>query len=162
MKKVLFIATAAISFAGLFSCQPSKEEIKASAEAQMAINKGIDSVFTILNDSYESYHPATMDAALEGFNKYLDIAVENMRKIKPLSENQQLTEAITEKISVMKKLAKNEAVEQVRIYKLPDTSFTEELRQKWDEIAKNVGEKVLEANKKVETEYNEIQKKNNK
>ena len=159
MKRVFYTTIAAAVLAGLFSCQPSKEEIKTSADAQMVINKGIDSVFSVLRESYESYHPATMDAALENLNNYLDKASLDMQKIKPLSPSRELSEAVLEKISVMKAIAKNEAVEQVRIYKLPDTSFTDELRRKWDETAKNVEQKIAEADKKVEEAYSEIQKK---
>ena len=159
MKTLKSLTLLAVSFAGLLSCQsgPTKEQIKATAEAQLLVNKELDSVYRRLDDAYQSYHPATMDAALEGLNSYLDNAQSKIQQIKPLSQNQKLTGAIEEKIAVMKSVAKNEAIEQIRIYKLPDTSFTEALRKKWDDLDNSVKQKVNQATQKVDNAYNEIQ-----
>jgi hypothetical protein len=159
MKTLKSLTLLAISFAGLLSCQsgPTKEEIKASAEEQLLVNKQLDSVYRILDDAYQSYHPATMDAALEGLNVYLNNAQSKMQQIKPLSQNQKLTGAIEEKIAVMKSVAQNEAIEQVRIYKLPDSVFTEDLIKKWNDLDTSVKQKLSSATKNVENAYNEIQ-----
>ena len=159
MKTLKSLTLLAISFAGLLSCQsgPTKEEIKASAEEQLLVNKQLDSVYRILDDAYQSYHAATMDAALEGLNAYLDNAQSKIQQIKPLSQNQKLTGAIEEKISVMKSVAKNEAIEQVRIYKLPDSVFTEDLIKKWNDLDTSVKQKLSQASQNVESAYNEIQ-----
>ena len=159
MKTLKSLTLLAVSFAGLLSCQsgPTKEEIKASAEEQLLVNKQLDSVYRILDDAYQSYHPATMDAALEGLNVYLNNAQSKMQQIKPLSQNQKLTGAIEEKIAVMKSVAQNEAIEQVRIYKLPDSVFTEDLIKKWNDLDTSVKQKLSSATKNVENAYNEIQ-----
>jgi hypothetical protein len=157
MKTLKSLTLIAVSALGLFSCSPTPQQIKASAEEQITVNKGLDSVLRNLDEAYQSYHAPTMDAALESLNVYLDNARIKMQQIKPLSENQKLTEAIEEKISLMKSIAQNEAVEQVRIYKLPDTSFTDDLRKKWDDLDNNVKQKVNQATQKVENAYQEIQ-----
>ena len=159
MKTLKSLTLLAVSFAGLLSCQsgPTKEEIKASAEEQLLVNKQLDSVYRILDDAYQSYHPATMDAALEGLKVYLNNAQSKMQQIKPLSQNQKLTGAIEEKIAVMKSVAQNEAIEQVRIYKLPDSVFTEDLIKKWNDLDTSVKQKLSQASQNVESAYNEIQ-----
>ncbi|MBQ5403158.1 MAG: hypothetical protein IIU11_02145 [Bacteroidales bacterium] len=156
MKRTL--ALLAVSFLGLAACQPSKEQIKSSVDAQLVINKGIDSVYKILENSYETYHAGTMDAALEGFSTFLNKAETDLKTIKPLTESGQLTSALEEKIAVMKSIAANQAVEQVRIYKLPDTVFTDDLRQKWDKISKQLKQKISEAQKKIDEACSQINK----
>jgi hypothetical protein len=96
--------------------------------------------------------------ALENLNKYLTSAKETVQNFNSGSDVSKLQAVIIEKIDVMKSIAENESVEQVRLYKIPDTEFTTELRNKWDGIAKNVEQKINEVNKKVEDTRNELTK----
>lgn len=155
IKRLAQIALAAVSACAI-SCSPSAEKVKSTLEVQMAVNKGVDSVYRILNNSYETYHATTMDAALENFSMYLDSSKVILESIKTVGQSDKLTDAIESKIAVMKSIAVNESVEMVRIYKIPENEFNDELRSKWDAIAKGVEQKVKESNKKVDDTYNEI------
>ena len=157
MKKITILMLTVFAFTTIFSCKPSEEQVK-SVDSLMVINKNIDSVYRILNEAYESYVPATLDMALENLNKYLTSAKETVQNFNSGSDVSKLQAVIIEKIDVMKSIAENESVEQVRLYKIPDTEFTTELRNKWDGIAKNVEQKINEVNKKVEDTRNELTK----
>ena len=62
----------------------------------------------------------------------------------------------------MRSIAATEAKEQVRIYKIPDSDFTDDLRHKWDDISKRVEQKVSEANDIVSKANKEIKQNNQK
>ena len=157
MKTIKYLTLSALSCACILSCQPSQQQIKASADQQMLVNKALDSAFRVLDDSYQTYHASTMDAALEGLNSYVEKAETQMQQMESLSQNADLTKAICEKIAIIKAIAKTQAIEQVRIYKLPDTAFSDALRQRWDDLDSQVKKQLNEANSKIESAYQNIQ-----
>ncbi|MCQ2252127.1 MAG: hypothetical protein MJZ61_01620 [Bacteroidales bacterium] len=156
-KKTTKIVLCAVALAGaIFACAPSAEQIKASAGNLMAVNKQVDSVYTLLNNSYESYQPAAMDKALEDFTVFLSQSQQNIQAMEVLENTTKLREALINKIDVLQHIANSESKEQVRIYKLPDEAFTDELRTQWDGLARNVEKKVKEADKNLNDTYTEL------
>ena len=154
---VAMLATAAISCGGR-----SEEQMKADAASLMAVNHNVDSVYNQLKQSYETFQAAEMDRALEGFNKYLAEATKTLGGMNVGPECQQLHQLLTKKVGTMLSIASNEAKEQVRIYKIPDSDFTDELRQQWDNISAAADKKVSEANTKVNQAIETINQKSQK
>lgn len=148
------LATATIGCGGR-----SEEQTKASAASLMAVNSGIDSVYNQLQQSYETFSATEMDRALEGFNNYLLQATKTIQDTKVGDDCKPLQDAISSKIGTMYSIASNEAKEQVRIYKIPDSDFTDDLRHQWDAISATVAKKVSDANSKVNQAIETINKK---
>lgn len=161
-KKAIKTIMAAMLAAAVASCTPAIERTKASASSLITVNNGIDSVYNQLLQSYETFSATEMDHALEGFNNYLLQATKAIQDIQADDDCKQLQDAITSKIGVMLAIASNEAKEQVRIYKIPDTDFDEELRRQWDDLSAAVERKVSESNSKVKQAIETINKKTQK
>lgn len=163
-KSAISILTAAMLMAGVVSCntQQSEEQVKATTTSLMSINKGMDSVFNQLKQSYETFQPIEMDRALEGMIVYIEKAADSLRSMKIEGECKELSDALIEKAGTMRKIASSEAREQVRIYKIPDSDFTDELRTQWDAISTNVDKKMADANAKISAAINVINQKRQK
>lgn len=160
MKKIA-IRIAALLMVVAAACGCSSSELKTQNDTTTlsAINRNVDSVYNALKQSYETFQPAEMDRALDGFNKYLAEASLKLSEIKVEKDCQQLHDAVSSKVGVMLSVASNEAKEQVRIYKIPDSDFTAELRQQWDDISATVDKKVSAANAKVNQAIETINQK---
>ncbi len=163
-KSAISILTAAMLFAGVVGCnsKQSEEQVKATTTSLMAINNGMDSVFNQLKQSYETFQPIEMDRALDGMNAYIEKAAGDLRSMKIEGDCKVLSDAIAEKAETMRKIASTEAREQVRIYKIPDADFTDDLRKQWDNISANVDKKMSDANAKVSEAINVINQKRQK
>lgn len=140
----------------------SEEQMKADAASLIAVNHNVDSVYNALKQSYETFQAAEMDRALEGFNKYLAEATKTLGGMNVGPECQPLHQLLNKKVETMRSIASNEAKEQVRIYKIPDSDFTDELRQQWDNISSAVDKKVSVANTKVNQAIETINQKSKK
>lgn len=163
LKKTLKIIAVAMLATATIGCGGrSEEQMKADAASLMAVNHNVDSVYNQLKQSYETFQAAEMDRALEGFNKYLVEATSTLSGMNVGPECQQLHQLLTKKVGTMLSIASNEAKEQVRIYKIPDSDFTDELRQQWDNISAAADKKVSEANTKVNQAIETINQKSQK
>lgn len=163
LKKTLKIIAVAMLATATIGCGGrSEEQMKADAASLMAVNHNVDSVYNQLKQSYETFQAAEMDRALEGFNKYLVEATSTLSGMNVGPECQQLHQLLTQKVGTMLSIASNEAKEQVRIYKIPDSDFTDELRQQWDNISAAADKKVSEANTKVNQAIETINQKSQK
>jgi hypothetical protein len=161
-KSTLKILAAAIMAASIQCCTPVEEQIKASSASLMTINRGIDSVYNLLNQSYETFQASEMDNALAGLNKYLDQASQNLRDLNLSDDCKPLCKAISDKVETLRSIAATESKEQVRLYKIPDSDFSDELRRQWDNISARVDKKFTEASAKVTNANNELKKKQKK
>ncbi|MBQ1698153.1 MAG: hypothetical protein II075_09755 [Bacteroidales bacterium] len=156
-KTAIKIAAAAMLATMVVGCGGTQEQqTKESAASLMTINRGLDSVFTSLKQSYETYQASEMDNALEGLNKYLTQASESLRAMDIEKDCLPLQKAISDKIEAMRNIAATDAKEQVRIYKIPDADFTEELLHQWDNISATVDKKLSSVSSIVSKAYDEI------
>lgn len=103
-----------------------------------------------------------MDKALEGMNAYLVEVSKILKDPNYPDDCQELKNAIVDKVIVLQQITSNESKEQVRIYKIPDSDFTEELRKQWDNIDESVTKKLENANSKVLKAKDDINNQNNK
>lgn len=159
--KILAAAMLATSVLGCdyLNLGQNKEKTKEATQSLMTINNGVDSVYNLLVKSYETFQPEEMDRALEGFNTFLANAAKSLGEMDMPEECQQLRQSLSEKVEAMRNIASSDAKEQVRIYKIPDADFTDELRQQWDKISSSVEEKVSDFNSKVSNALDAINKK---
>jgi hypothetical protein len=163
LKKTFKIIAVAMLAAATIGCGGrSEEQMKADAASLIAVNHNVDSVYNALKQSYETFQAAEMDRALEGFNKYLAEATKTLGGMNVGPECQPLHQLLNQKVETMRSIASNEAKEQVRIYKIPDSDFTDELRQQWDNISSAVDKKVSVANTKVNQAIETINQKSKK
>ena len=139
-KSAISILTAAMLFTGVVGCnsKQSEEQVKATTTSLMSINKGMDMI------------------------DYNEKAADSLRSMKIEGECKELSDALIEKAGTMRKIASSEAREQVRIYKIPDSDFTDELRTQWDAISTNVDKKMADANAKISAAINVINQKRQK
>jgi len=158
IKSLIAVAT----IVAIQGCKPSPEQINASVGTLMAVNKGIDSAYTELHNSYQTWNPQVMDKALEGMNAYLVEVSKILKDPNYPDDCQELKNAIVDKVIVLQQITSNESKEQVRIYKIPDSDFTEELRKQWDNIDESVTKKLENANSKVLKAKDDINNQNNK
>ncbi len=158
-KTVVKIAAAAMLATMVIGCGGNQEQQnQASAASLMSINRGVDSAYVQLKQSYETFQAAEMDNALEGLNKYLASVSQTLGSMSVPNDCKPLQKAIADKVETLRSIAANESKEQVRIYKIPDTDFTDELRAEWDNISARVDKKVSDANSKVTDISNKIKK----
>ncbi|MCR5454415.1 MAG: hypothetical protein K6F33_05455 [Bacteroidales bacterium] len=157
IKKTVFrIVVAAMVAFSLYGCASQSVKTQCNADSLMAINRGLDSVYTELKKSYDTFIPSEMDNALAGLNKYLATASQTLGSMQVVSDCMPLKDAIVKKVATMSSIATNESKEQVRIYKIPDTDFTDELRAEWDKISAQVAQKMEYANNEVAKAQQEI------
>lgn len=162
LKKALKIIAVAMIATATVSCGGSEEQLKADAASLIAVNHNVDSVYNALKQSYETFQATEMDRALEGFNKYLAEAESALGAMNVVPDCQTLHQLLSQKVQTMRSIAANEAKEQVRIYKIPDTDFDEELRKQWDDLSAAVDKKVTDSNDKVKQAIETINQKTQK
>ncbi|MCQ2973984.1 MAG: hypothetical protein MJ211_04165 [Bacteroidales bacterium] len=158
MKYLSSIFSAIICTIFFVSCQPSAEQVKTSAESLNNIYKSVLEKYAELENSYELCYAETMDNALANLNSEIAKATEELNKFQMVSGCEPLFNAVKSSIEVYKSIAEKDSKEQVRMYKVPDEEFTEELRNSWDQIAKSVETRTKDANASVEKAYNEVSK----
>ncbi len=138
------------------ACQPSQEKIMASAGTVMNVNKQIDSCYLELKYAFESYDNARIDAQIEQLKAMLISADEQLMAMDLPDHCSDLRKSLSDKIMVMKQLAEKELNEQVRIYKIDEADFTDNLRQEWDAYASSTEQKMKAANAKVSKSFEKI------
>ena len=79
-------------------------------------------------------------------------------KIEVLEGCENLANAVKAGLEVYKTVADVDSKEQIRIYKIDDANFTDELREKWDGIARSVETKTKQADAEVDKAYSEVAK----
>lgn len=143
----LVVAAAAFFLCG---CGVSPEVRRVNdREALMAICRDVDSVYLVLSQSFDSYNAGVMDSALAGFNSCLASVSSRVGSLEVSDGCRDLYAAVAEKVRVFSEIGAVDSREQVRIYKIPDSDFTDELRAEWDRISAAVRGKVSKANARV-------------
>jgi hypothetical protein len=145
--------------ASIMGCTSPAVQTQNNMHTLMNINRGIDSVYVLLQQSYDTYQATEMDNALEGLNNYLAATAQKIGSMQVDDNCKPLLEALAYKVETMRDITATESKEQVRIYKIPDTDFGDDLRKKWDDIASHVEKKITNANAKVTDECNKIKNK---
>ena len=154
-KKIIKIFVAAVLSSAIIGCNTQSGPSEASINTLRHLNGDLDSVFNELKSSYETFEPAKMDFALEGLNSYIDKASAELKDMKIENGCQQIHKAMLEKVETMRGIAAKDAKELVRIYKIPDSDFTPELRQQWDNISASADNKMKDVNAKVNQAFAE-------
>lgn len=157
--KILAAAMLATSVVGCEYINQNSAKTKEATQSLMTINSGVDSVYNVLLKSYETFQPEEMDRALEGFNSYLEKVSKSLGDMELPEDCQQLRKSLSEKVNAMRDVASTEAKEQVRLYKIPDTDFTDELRKQWDDLSSTVEKKFTDFNSQVSQALDAINKK---
>lgn len=158
-KSLIKIASIAMLMASVYGCTSSEVITAADTKTLMTINRGVDSAYNVLKQSYEVFEAAEMDNALAGLNTYLETTAQTIKAMEVSDDCKELQKAISDKVQTLQGIAATDSKEQVRIYKIPDTDFTGELRQQWDEIAARVDKKVAEADANVKKAVDVIETK---
>lgn len=151
MKKTIFFTAFAALVALLISCKPSKEEAKKYNDA--LVNEEVlvieaEGVFTeaVVNNKQEE-----LDKLYEAFVSQIDASTTLVSAMKPLGGDTKLKDATLSLLTAYKSVAKNEYAEVLKIAKLPDEEFTEELNNKLNDLSVAIDEKL---NKEVQNFLN--------
>lgn len=158
MKYLLPSLTALMLAVLCISCKPSAEQIMQNADSLKNMYKSVVDAHQVLAQTYETYIAADMDAAHKTLDENLKKASAAIAKIEVLEGCENLASAVKAGLEVYKTVADVDSKEQIRIYKIDDANFTDELREKWDGIARSVETKTKQADAEVDKAYSEVAK----
>jgi hypothetical protein len=151
MRKTIFFLAFAALIALLISCKPSKEEAKKYNDA--LVNEEVlvieaESAFTdaVVNNKQEE-----LDKLYDAFVSQIDASTTLISAMKPLGGDTKFKDATLALLTAYKSVAKNEYAEVLKIAKLPDEEFTEELNNKLNDLSIAIDEKL---NKEVQNFLN--------
>jgi hypothetical protein len=144
MKKVFgFLSLVVVMM--LVACGPTQEQAAEYndqiIDQQIAIVDRID----VLVESYQYYIPADMDKAYNDAVNQVNKGIETVTALDKFDGKTDFKDAALELFNGYKAALENEHKEMVRIYKIPDETFTEEHYQQWDKLAEEADRKMEEA-----------------
>jgi len=144
MMKVQFMMMALLLMA-LASCGPTPKEAGAYNDKLMAQQKAVVLKYDKMLETFDTYVPAKMDAALLSLMEQLDVSKNIVRDIEPVAGGEALKEEVLRYISVFEDAASDDFDYLIRLYKVPENEFTAEVRIQWDSRYKEVDTKLKDA-----------------
>jgi hypothetical protein len=152
MKKLTYIL--AIFAVVLSSCKPSQQEAADFNDKIMSEQKKVVTKYDELLETYDTYVAKKMDDALLEFESQIQASIFEVKNIPDIVGGEELKEAVLDYFEVYQSVAKDEAPELVRLYKVPENEFSGEMRVQWDSKYKEVDTKLKEADKKLQAVQN--------
>lgn len=147
MKKLIYIFV--IALLALASCKPSPKTAADYNDKIMSEQKKVVQKYDELLETYDTYVASKMDNALLEFESQVDESIAKIQEVEPISGGETLKNSVLEYLDVYKNVAKNDAQELVRMYKVPENEFTGEMRVQWDTKYKEVDTRLKAADKKL-------------
>jgi len=158
MKKIFGFLSLVVVMA-LVACSPSPEQAAAYNDKIIDEQIAIVDKIEVLVETYQYYIPADMDKAYNDAINQTDKAIANVTAMDKFDGKNTFKDAALELFNGYKVVLESEYKEMVRIYKIPDDSFTEEHYQQWDKLAEEADKKMEVAFEKFGKVQDEFAKK---
>ena len=150
----------AIALCALCACGPTKQDAANFNNALMAEQKAVLEKYDAFKESFDTYLPEKMDNSKAELIAQLKKSQQIVENTDAIAGGENLKQATADYIATCLDVATQEGVELVRIYKVPENEFTEQLRDEFDGIMRNAETKVLEAHKKLNDAQEDFANKN--
>lgn len=154
-KRIMPFAAAAVL---LSSCGTTPKEAASFNDKLMLEQKNVVMKYDALLETYDTYVPAKMDDALLEFQSQVESAIYQVKNIDPVSGGSALHETMLNYLETYHTVAVDDAVELVRLYKVPENEFTSEMRSQWDLKYKDVDSRLKSADAALKARQEEFAK----
>ncbi len=135
----------------LSSCGPTPEEAAAYNDSIVTVQLEIDVKINALIESYHNYIDEDIQTT-EGIEKayndamaQVDKSIQTVAGMENFAESSELKDDATKLFGTYKSLLENEYKEMMQLYALPDSSYTQEHDEKWENLNSSSISKTKEA-----------------
>jgi len=160
MKRILGLLSLSLVLI-LSSCGPTAEEAAEYNDKIIAEQSAIVVKIDKLDESFQYYIPADMDAAYNEAINQISKSVEAVTALDKFDGKTDFKDEALVLFSSYKTILESEYKEMVRIYKIPDEQFTEDNYAQWDKLDEASKRKLDEALTKFSAVQEEFAKKYN-
>ncbi len=144
MKNAKYIL-AALAVAVLSSCKPTPKEAGYFNDRLMEQQRQVVIKYDELLETFDTYVPSKMDAALIALSDQVAAARQNVIGIEPIAGGEALKLGVLEYLTAIDDATQDDFEYLVRLYKIPENEFTPELRIQWEERYKDVDKRLKDA-----------------
>ena len=130
----------------LSACKPTPKEAGDFNNQLMEQQKAVVLKYDELLETFDTYVPAKMDAALIALTEQIAVSRRNVNNIVMIEGGETLHQEVLNYIDVYD-AAGGDFEYLVRLYKVPENEFTPEIRIQWDARYKDVDTRIKEAAK---------------
>ena len=143
--KFITLALSLMMATMLFSCKPTSKQAGAFNDRLMEQQKAVVLKYDELLETFDTYVPEKMDAALLALNTQIDISKDEVNKVETLPGGELLKAEVLNYLTVLSDAAATDFEYLVRLYKMPENEFTPEVRISWDTRYKETDTRIKDA-----------------
>ena len=143
--KIITMALSLIMAMTLWSCRPTSKQAGAFNDRLMEQQKAVVLKYDELLETFDTYVPEKMDAALLALTTQIDESKAEVNKIETMPGGELLKAEVLNYLSVLDNAAATDFEYLVRLYKMPENEFTPEVRISWDTRYKDTDTRIKDA-----------------
>lgn len=133
----------------LMSCKPTPKQAGEFNDQLMAQQKAAVLKYDALLETFDTYVPEKMDAALVALSTQIEDSRSEVNQLQMIEGGEALKNEVLNYLSVLDNAAATDFEKLVRLYKVPENEFTPEIRIEWERIYKEADSRIKEAAKQL-------------
>lgn len=149
MKNVITMALSLIMAMTIISCRPTSKQAGAFNDRLMAQQKAVVLKYDELLETFDTYVPEKMDAALLALSSQIEDSRREVNNVELMEGGENLRNEVLNYLSVLDNAASSDFEYLVRLYKVPENEFTPEIRIDWENRYKEVDTRIKDAAKRL-------------
>jgi len=147
--KIITMALSLIMAMTIISCRPISRQAGTFNDGLMEQQKAVVLKYDELLETFDTYVPEKMDAALLAFTTQIEESRNEINRIEVIEGGENLKNEVLNYLSVLDNAATSDFEYLVRLYKVPENEFTPEIRIDWEARYKEVDSRIKEAAKRL-------------
>ena len=147
--KIITMALSLIMAMTIISCRPTSRQAGTFNDGLMEQQKAVVLKYDELLETFDTYVPEKMDAALLAFTTQIEESRNEINRIEVIEGCENLKNEVLNYLSVRDNAATSDFEYLVRLYKVPENEFTPEIRIDWEARYKEVDSRIKEAAKRL-------------
>lgn len=133
----------------IISCRPTSKQAGAFNDRLMAQQKAVVLKYDELLETFDTYVPEKMDAALLALSSQIEDSRREVNNVELMEGGENLRNEVLNYLSVLDNAASSDFEYLVRLYKVPENEFTPEIRIDWENRYKEVDTRIKDAAKRL-------------
>lgn len=147
--KIITMALSLIMAMTIISCRPTSKQAGAFNDRLMAQQKAVVLKYDELLETFDTYVPEKMDAALLALSSQIEDSRREVNNVELMEGGENLRNEVLNYLSVLDNAASSDFEYLVRLYKVPENEFTPEIRIDWENRYKEVDTRIKDAAKRL-------------